>query len=397
MLLCRLTGATLPSGLAAALFALHPLQVESVAWVTERKDVLSTFFGLLALHAHAGYAARPGITRYLLVVLWLGLGLLAKPMLVTLPGVMLLLDYWPLNRLGPARIQPAAPGSKLILEKLPLFALAVAAAVVTVLAQRDGNAVRTLDEFSLAARLGNAVVSYVSYLDKIIWPFDLAVFYPHPGTPSFARVAGALIFLAAMTGLIVWRARWRPYLLVGWLWFVGTLLPVSGVLQAGWQGMADRFVYFPSVGLFLILAFALGDILATGRRRLAICMSCVAPVVAVLSVLSVRTMEQVTYWQNSLTLWEHARRVTPDNFYTRFSYGAALLDVGRVDEAAEQFVRSLELKPDHPFGHYELGLARREQGRLDEAIASWTTALRLAPEYAEARLALAEAQARRAP
>jgi protein O-mannosyl-transferase len=236
------------------------------------------------------------------------------------------------------------------------------------------------------------VVSYVGYLERIIWPFDLAVFYPHPGTPSVPRVAGALVFLVAMPGLIGWSGRRRPFLLVGWLWFAGTLLPVSGVLQAGWQGMADRFVYFPSIGLFLIIAFGLRDLMAMGHRPFAIRVLGTVAAVAVLVFLSMRTTKQLTYWQNSLTLWEHARRVTPDNFYTRFSYGAALLDAGRVDEAADQFVRSVELKPDHPFGHYELGLARREQGRLDEAIASWTVALRLAPDYTEARLALAAAQ-----
>jgi tetratricopeptide (TPR) repeat protein len=429
ILLCRLTGATLPSGFAAALFALHPLQVESVAWVTERKDVLSTFFGLLALHAYAGYAVRPSIFRYLLVMIWLALGLLAKPMLVTLPFVMLLIDYWPLNRLRlgwfessrPTRpYQPAPPAreqcdgsrtpdlapsasslalraSKLFLEKLPIFALAVAASIVTIIAQHEGNAVRTLGEFSLTARVGNALLSFIGYLEKIVWPFDLAVFYPHPGVPSFSHVAVATLLLAGITGLVFWRRRQQPFLLVGWLWFAGTLIPVSGVVQAGWQGMADRFLYVPSIGLFVAFAFTVRHLTPIGNARRAICTLQLPLALAIISLLILRSANQVANWRDSLTLWEHASRATPDNFYTRFSYGAALLDAGRVEEAAEQFVRSVELKPDHPFGHYELGLARREQGRMDEAIACWTAAVRLAPDYAEARLALAEAQARRHP
>jgi hypothetical protein len=405
LLLDRTTRATLPSAFAAALFALHPLQVESVAWVTERKDVLSTFFGLLALHAYAGYAGRPGIVRYLFVMLWLTLGLLAKPMLVTLPCVMLLLDYWPLRRLGfgwvvPSRTtaasQAAAPARTrfCLLEKLPWFALAVAASAVTVFAQGHGDAVRSLDEFSVAARLGNALVSYVGYLGKVAWPFDLAVFYPHPGVPSLGRVAVAAMIVVGITVLVHRRRRQQPYLLVGWLWFAVTLLPVSGLLQAGWQGMADRFLYVPSIGLFVLLAFAFRDAVPVRYVRFPAYKLQLPLALAVLGLLCVISSAQLHHWQNSLTLWEHARRVTPDNFYTRFSYGAALLDAGRVEEAAEQFVRSIELKPDHPFGHYELGIARREQGRLDEAVVCWTTALRLSPDHAEARRALVEAGSR---
>jgi tetratricopeptide (TPR) repeat protein len=406
LLLCRLTGATLPSGFAAALFALHPLQVESVAWVTERKDVLSTFFGLLALHAYAGYARRPSVVRYLLVMLWLALGLLAKPMLVTLPCILLLLDYWPLQRkiIAKCKLQNANCkmqignlhfAIRLVLEKLPLFALALAASIVTVFAQRHDDAVRTLDQFSLSARLGNALISYVSYVQKLIWPVDLAVFYPHPGVPAAWHMAAAIILLAAVTGLVVWQARREPYLLVGWLWFAGTLFPVSGVMQAGWQGMADRFLYVPSIGLFVAFAFALRELKPIWDFRLMNFDLRFALALVLLAILSARTADQVRHWQDSITLWEHTRLVTPDNFYARFSYGAALLDAGRVAEAAEQFERAIELKPDHPFGHYELGIARREQGRLDEAVVSWSTALRLAPEYKQARLALAEAQIRR--
>jgi len=208
-------------------------------------------------------------------------------------------------------------------------------------------------------------------------------------------MAAAIILLAAVTGLVVWQARREPYLLVGWLWFAGTLFPVSGVMQAGWQGMADRFLYVPSIGLFVAFAFALRELKPIWDFRLMNFDLRFALALVLLAILSARTADQVRHWQDSITLWEHTRLVTPDNFYARFSYGAALLDAGRVAEAAEQFERAIELKPDHPFGHYELGIARREQGRLDEAVVSWSTALRLAPEYKQARLALAEAQIRR--
>jgi tetratricopeptide (TPR) repeat protein len=397
LLLSRLTGATLPSGFVAALFAFHPLQVESVAWVTERKDVLSTFFGLLTLHAYAAYVERPAVSRYLLVVLWFALSLLAKPMLVTLPCLLLLLDYWPLQRvlstqysvLSTQRAETRKPLSNLLLEKLPLFALALAASIVTIFAQRQGNAVRTLREFSVRARLGNAAVSYVEYLGKLVWPFDLAVFYPHPGEalPTW-QIAVSLLLLIAITVLVVWRARRQPYLVVGWLWYLGTLFPVSGIMQAGWQGMADRFLYVPSIGLFLLFAFGLRDVFsALGTRRSAFG---VGVVLLLLLLLSVRTVDQLPHWRDSLALWEHTRQVTPDNFYARFSHGAALLDAGREDEAAEDFVHSVELKPDHPFGHYQLGLARRKQGRIAEAIACWRRALELAPNYAEAHAAIEE-------
>ncbi len=395
LLLKRMTGSPWSSIGVAALFSLHPLQVESVAWITERKDVLSIFFGLLALHAYVGYAAAPGRARYLLVVLWFTLSLLAKPMLVTLPGIMLLLDYWPLQRWDPAprAVGARMPGARwLLLEKTPFILLAAAFACTTVLGQRQGDAVRSLEEFPLTARLGNAVVSCVQYLESVVWPVDLAVFYPHAGTPPIYQVVGAAALLAGITTLVLWRFRCEPYLAVGWFWFIGTLLPVSGILQAGWQGRADRFLYFPSIGLFLLaccaLAHRFGSSLAA-RRTLA------GIAVCLFALLAVQTREQVGYWQNSVILWEHARQVTPDNFYTRFSYGAALLDAGRVEEAAEQFARAIELKPDHPFGHYELGMARRAQGRTEEAIACWTTALQLQPNYAEAQAAITQSAAER--
>jgi tetratricopeptide (TPR) repeat protein len=403
LLLCRLTGAVWASGFVAALFALHPIQVESVAWVTERKDVLSTFLGLLALYGYAGYVARPNIGRYLLVATCFVLSLLAKPMMVTLPCLLLLLDFWPLRRFE-SKSSPDVNFMRsvlctrywVLLEKLPLFAIAFAASVVTVFAQRQGDAVRSLGEFSMSARLGNAAVSTIRYLEKLAWPFDLAVFYPHQGESlAMWQATGSALVLAAITVLVLWLGRRRPYLAVCWLWFLGTLFPVSGVLQAGWQGMADRFLYVPSIGLFILVAFALRDLRPAGDWRSAIGKLQFSLAVLLLALLSLRTSNQLQHWRDSLSLWDHAAQVTPDNFYTRFSHGAALLDAGQVEAAAEHFARSVELKPDHPFGHYQLGLARRQQGRLDEAVACWTNALRLAPNYSEVHVALAEVLAKR--
>jgi tetratricopeptide (TPR) repeat protein len=256
---------------------------------------------------------------------------------------------------------------------------------VTIVAQRQGDAVRTLDEFSIAARLGNALVSYARYLGMVFWPFDLAAFYPHPGLPALGQMIGAATVLAGITALVIYRARKQPYLLVGWLWFVGTLFPVCGIMQAGWQGMADRFLYVPSIGLFIMIAFTLRDLQLSLNLQFAIRNWQFTISLLLLFLLSMRSADQVSYWRDSLTLWEHARQVTPDNFYARFSHGAALLDAGRIEEAAANFERAVALKPDHPFGHYELGLARLAQGRREEAAACWTITLQLAPHYSEAR------------
>ena len=360
LLLCRLTGSTGRSAVVAALFALHPIQVESVAWVTERKDVLSTFFGLLALGAYVGYGERPGWRRYLAVMLLLALGLMAKPMMVTLPCVMLLLDFWPLHRWGwktpPPHPLPEAErgwgggvlpllplsasgrgwGGGVLREKAPLFALALAAGVLTIVAQKTDTAVRSLDEFSLYARLGNAAVSSVAYLGMLLWPQNLAVFYPHPGEPPVWQVVAAVLVLLLLTGTALALARRAPYLLVGWLWYLLTLAPVSGILQAGWQGRADRFLYVPSIGLFLLATWGLAELATTARRRLALG----SLAAAVLAGCLVRTVFQVHHWQNSLSLWQHTVAVTPANFVADNSLAAALLDRGRADDALPYLLRA---------------------------------------------------------
>ena len=346
--LCRMTKSVERSFFAAALFALHPIQVESVVWVTERKDVLSTFFLVLAILAYARYCEQPGVRRYLLVVLSFVLGLMAKPMLVTLPVLLLLLDVWPLGRqsLGLKR---------LVVEKLPLFLLAFAAGLLTIWTQKQGDAVRSTEEFSLYARFGNAIVNYFVYLRMVFWPYPLAVWYPHPGELPLWQVVGAALLLLYLTGCCANGKRFHawPFLLVMWLWYLVALAPVSGILQAGWQGRADRFLYVPSIGFFIWLVWNLS------REGL-------EPIVwrgifaVVLVACIVLTVLQQRYWRDSLTMWEHTIAVTDDNFTCRDSLAAALMDAGRPVEAIPHLERAIELAPDHPLAHELLRKARKQ-------------------------------------
>ncbi len=334
--LLRTTHARWSSALVAALFALHPLHVESVAWASERKDTLSTFFGLLSLIAYVRYAEAPSIRRYAWVAITLALGLLAKPMLVTWPFVMLLLDYWPLGRfrsvasalrcrnveLQNRRTSTWRGGSvvrSLIIEKIPLFALVAASAVVTSVAQSHGGAVRTFTEFPIALRLSNALVSYAKYLLLAFWPNDLAVFYPFPkaGIPAW-QIIGAALLLIGITAFCFFQRKIRPYLIVGWLWFLGTLVPVIGLVQVGGQTMADRYFYIPSIGLFIAIVFGLADI--AERRRVAPWLSAAIANV-VLLVLATLTNAQIHRWSDSFTLFKHALAVAPPNVAVEDSLG----------------------------------------------------------------------------
>ncbi len=368
----RATGECWKSAFVAALFAVHPLHVESVAWVAERKDVLSAVCALLALAAYLRYAARPGAGRYGLVAACFTLGLLAKPMLVTLPCLLLLLDYWPLARLR----GPAWSGSLLglLIEKLPLFALALLSGLVTVLAQRSGGAMVSTQDIPIAFRAANALVSYAAYLVKTVVPSGLAVLYPHPGTglPLWqAGIAGS--FLAAAT-VTVFAARGRqPWLVTGWLWYLGTLVPVIGLVQVGSQGMADRYTYLPLLGVFLILAWVVPERPPRGHAvRLA---ASIAAVVA----LAVLARAQLGHWSDSIRLFSHAVAVTPPNWSARFGLGVALERAGRAAEAIPQYRESVRLNPDHADGHYNLGSLLGAAGQLDESIVELRTAVRLDP------------------
>jgi Flp pilus assembly protein TadD len=395
--LLRTTHARWSSALVAALFALHPVHVESVAWASERKDTLSTFFGLLSLIAYVRYAKAPSISRYVWVAVTLALGLLAKPMLVTWPLVMLLLDYWPLRRLADPRAnkyprgashREAATGiTSLIWEKIPLFALVAASAVITFLAQSHGGAVRTFTDAPIALRLSNALVSYAKYLLLTFWPNDLAVYYPFAwaGIPAW-QIIGAALLLIGITVFCVSQRRTRPYVIVGWLWFLGTLVPVIGLVQVGGQTMADRYFYIPSIGLFIALVFGLTDI---GRSWRVVPLLRAGIAAGVLLILATLTNAQIHRWRDSFTLFEHTLAVTPPNLRAENSLALAVGAAGKYDEAAAHFEKTLQIDPNFYDGLVGMGVTRALQGRLPEAIDYFQTAIRSQPDAPKAHVQLA--------
>ncbi len=390
--LLRATHARWPSALVAALFALHPLHVESVAWASERKDMLSTFFGLLSLVAYVRYAEAPSIRRYAWTAITLALGLLAKPMLVTWPFVMLLLDYWPLGRVNGQPARRSLGGGRsvvrgLVVEKVPLFALVAASAVITFVAQSYGGAVRTFTHAPIALRLSNAFVSYAKYLLLTFWPNDLAVYYPFAGVPAW-QIIGAAFLLIGITVFCLSQRTVRPYLTVGWLWFLGTLVPVIGLVQVGGQIMADRYFYIPSIGLFIALVFGFTDIARSWRvaRSLSIGMA-----VGVLLTLATLTNTQIQRWHDSFTLFEHTLAVTPPNLRIEHNLGVALAVSDRYDEAAAHFEKALQIDPNFYDGLVVMGVTRAHQGRLPEAIEYFQAAIRSQPDTPKAHVQLAHA------
>jgi tetratricopeptide (TPR) repeat protein len=367
MFLERATGARWRSALVALLFVLHPLHVESVAWVAERKDVLSGCFWFLTLWAYVRYAERPGAGRYLLVAVSFCLGLMAKPMVVTLPLVLLLLDYWPLARLGPQ-------WRRAIWEKLPLLGLAGAAAAITYLVQGHGGAVKDLP---LEAHLANAMHSYALYLLKTIWPTGLAVFYPYPREFVFSTLVAAGLVMAAVTAGVIMLRRRSPYLLTGWGWFVVTLVPVIGLVQVGGQSRADRYMYIPMVGLLVMVIWGVAEMLERLRAKalavplaVAACLACAA-----------LTWIQVGYWRNSETLFRHALEVTGDNSTADVDLGIYLMALpGRMTEALPYLETAVRIDPKSAAAHTELGIALAETGGLPDAIAQFQAAIRLNPD-----------------
>lgn len=372
LLLMYATGRLGPSLFVAALFALHPINVESVAWVAERKNVLSTFFFFAALAAYCWYAQKPDWRRYLAFGGLFALGLMSKPMVITLPFVLLLLDYWPLNRIqgSPARAMPItqAPLSRLVAEKLPLLVLSAASAAITMQAQRAGGAMRSPAQFSLGVRLQNAVVAYATYLWKMMWPSHLAPLYPHPGDSLAGwQVATCALVLLAVT-VAVLRFRSKRYLVTGWLWFLGTLVPVMGLVQVGDQAMADRYAYIPLVGIFVMIAWEAADLadslqIGLGARMI--------PAACVLLTLSFATNRQLGYWSSNHDLWTHALAVTDKNFVAQDNLGGALLLLGKPDEAYSHFQAAAEINPSDPMSHSNLGAYLQEHGKLREAMAEY--------------------------
>ena len=364
-----------PSLFVAALFALHPINVESVAWVAERKNVLCTFFFFATLIAYCWYARQPDWRRYLVFAGLFVLGLMSKPMVITLPFVLLLLDYWPLGRIrGGHADATAAPLSKLVVEKLPLIALSAASAVITMQAQRAGGAMRSTAQFSLAVRLENAVMAYAMYLWKMIWPSHLSPIYPHPGDSLAGWQVGtsALVLLAVTAVALKFRAR--RYLLTGWLWFLGTLVPVIGLVQVGDQAMADRYAYIPLVGIFIMIAWGIADLADSKQIGLVVR---VIPAACVLLALSFATNRQLGYWSSNYDLWTHAVAVTGRNFIAQDNLGGALLWLGKTDEAYLHFQAAAEINPLDPMSRSNLGAYLQEHGHMAEAIEKYNRVITL--------------------
>ena len=386
LLFVSMTGAFWRSAFVAAVFALHPLHVESVAWISERKDVLSGLFWMLTIAAYLHYARRPSAARYLLVLVAFVAGLLCKPMLVTMPLVLLLLDVWPLRRLRVPWIESgrndAPAGRRVWLDKIPLLLLSAASSVVTYLVQRSGGAMPTLEKIPIWERVGNAAIAYLVYVKKTVWPSSLAIFYPRQMDPVWG-VLLALLALIAATAVVLLLARRKPYLAVGWLWFVGTLVPTMGLVQVGMQSMADRYMYIPMVGLAIMVAWGVPDRIA-GRRGS-------VPVLAVgaaaaLIAMTLITRQQIAYWRDERALFQHALDVTRDNFVAHANLGVALHLEGNVDEALTHYRAAERLQPNRDAVlQYNLGLAHAQKGLSDSAEVHLREALRLRPNYLDAR------------
>jgi hypothetical protein len=420
----EMTGAVWRSAFVAAAFALHPMHVESVAWISQRKGVLSTLFWILSVGAYVRYVRRPATRRYVLALLLFALGLMSKPVLVSLPFVLLLLDYWPLERLlgqgQPVRWRAAWP---LVREKVPFFALSAVFCIVTLAVQRGSGAVQPFASLPLIARVSVAAVAYLEYIRKLLWPGGLAVFYP-----LRPMSLGEILLAILAVGIVsICAVRWRKghkYLPVGWLWYLGTLVPVIGLVQVGGQAMADRYGYVPFTGLFIVIGWGVPDLLGRWRyRNVLLC----ASAAAVLLGWSIRTAIQVRHWKDSAVLFEHALEVTEGNYTAHTNLGNVLLDKGQFDEAidhyrqairvspgfaiayknlafalarkgevykaVEQYLRAIEIEPNYAEAHNDLGVVLAEQGRYGEAIGHFRRALEIDPGRRDARDNLAKAEA----
>jgi tetratricopeptide (TPR) repeat protein len=371
-----MTGAVWRSWFVAALFALHPLHVESVAWVAERKDVLSGLFWILTLAAYVLYTEKPSVLRYGIMFVLFGLGLMAKPMLVTLPLVLLLLDYWPLRRLRSWRV---------VLEKAPLLILVVLSSVITLHAQTAGGALKTLQLFPFSSRLANVSLAYVGYLGQTFWPINLAVLYPHD-FPRWGenRVLGAAALLVSLTVVFLYLGKRRGYFIVGWLWFLGALVPVIGVVQVGIQARADRYTYIPLIGLFILLIWFGAEL--AGRRRLR--KPLLAAAFGAVLACSALSLVQAGYWHDSISLWQHALKVTKSNPIAHQNMGTALAEAGHVEEALPHLTKALELDPNFGEHHYNFALAILKD-QPDLATQEFAIAVRLDPDHLQAHKNLA--------
>jgi tetratricopeptide (TPR) repeat protein len=386
LLLFRLTGAIWPTSFVAALFALHPLHVESVAWVAERKDVLSALFWFLTLLFYSEYVAKRKNGLYILSLFSFMLGLMSKPMLVTLPVVMLLMDFWPLDRFRHGEQEPELREYLtrvlvLIKEKIPFFACSLLSAVVTIYAQHKGRAMLDLSEISFRLRIENALTTYVKYIGKTLWPHDLAVLYPFPLSVPLWQVISSLFVLFLLSSAAIRARRRHPYFAVGWFWFLVTLVPVIGLIQVGIQSMADRYSYIPVIGLFIIAAWGVPELTKGLQHRQGI-LTLVAGALIISSVAL--TWQQLGYWRDSISLYRHTLQVTDGNSKIDYNLGLVLAKKGDLDAAIREFQEALRINPYYSDAHNNLGLALVSKGYLDAAIQEYLEALRINPNNARA-------------
>jgi tetratricopeptide (TPR) repeat protein len=377
LFLRKATAAPLRSAFVALLFAVHPLHVESVAWVAQRKDLLCTLFGFAALWAYVKYAFSPGLRRYALVTVFFVLGLMSKPMIVTFPFVMLLLDVWPLRRLDAGRVACGGddtasaalhadrrPLAFLLLEKAPLVLLSIAASILVVMTEHKVQAFTNLEVLSVADRLANAVVSYTKYMGTMLWPANLSFLYLHPVALPVGQVAGALLLLAAMTAMVLFLFKRKPYLFTGWFWYAGTLVPVIGLIQVGPHALADRYTYVPLIGLFIVLTWGAADLARRCRLSRPLLWTAGAIAVAILSFL---TWVQVGYWRNTVTLFEHALKIEPNNYIVLSNLGSFFIAQGEYDKGIGYIQKAINVKPGFGPLYANLGLAMHEKGDYEKA------------------------------
>jgi len=388
--LLRATGSPGPSFVVAALFALHPINVESVAWISERKNLLSALFFLLALGAYRWYAREPRVTRYLAVAALFTLGLMSKPQVITFPFVLLLWDYWPLQRMlagqtgassGSVATVPAKSVSWLVLEKLPLFAICLGSAAITLQAEHTGGTLSGIYFHPFSVRLQNGILSYVRYIANAFWPSGLALYYPYPSGDSLAlwRVIAALLFLVAVTVLVVASRRRRPYLLVGWLWFLGILAPMIGLKQIGIQAMTDHYAYLSFIGLFIMVCWGVAG--WAKQKQISSAKLAVVTVV-VLVALGMMTRRQISYWDDNVKLWSHAVAVTRNNYVAEDHLGGALLADGQLAAALPHFYRAVAINPDDPDSNLNIGGYEQRQKNLPQAIAQYNKVISATRESA---------------
>lgn len=428
MVLKQMTGALWRSALVAALFALHPINVESVAWVAERKNVLSALFWMLTMLSYISYSKQPSFYRYITTISLFVLGLMAKPVLVTLPFVFLLLDYWPLQRLRFGQNKTIKSGVsvsvfqkssvfRLILEKIPFLVFSAGSIYISSLAFQHNQLIISTESVPMKLRMANALVSYMGYIKKMIQPDNLAIFYPYPDTLPLWQVVGAGLILIGISIFVLWMLKSKPYLAIGWFWYIGTLVPVIGFAQAGlWPAMADRYAYVPLIGLFILISWGAKDIALTLRYQKIL----PAVIAGILLIFSITTWQQVRYWSSSVALFEHALDVTGVKNYiahyklgdalaeesrnaeaishyykalrTKSKYwpgiylnlGVALISVDKINESMDSFSKALQIKPDFAEAHNNMGVAMEKQGNFSEAARHYREALRIKYDYAEA-------------